>query len=86
MIDSTYRTVADREHRAMAGLSMGGAQTLQITLSHLDKFSWIGCFSAPIRSFDAKTAYNGVFADRRGVQPESAPVLDRRGHRRNRHA
>jgi esterase/lipase superfamily enzyme len=63
MIDGTYRTVADREHRAMAGLSMGGAQTLQITLSHLDKFSWIGCFSAPIRSFDAKTAYNGVFAD-----------------------
>ena len=63
MIDGTYRTVADREHRAMAGLSMGGAQTLQITLSHLDQFSWIGCFSAPIRSFDAKTAYNGVFAD-----------------------
>jgi pimeloyl-ACP methyl ester carboxylesterase len=63
MIDSTYRTVADREHRAMAGLSMGGAQTLQITLSHLDQFSWIGCFSAPIRGFDAKTAYNGVFAD-----------------------
>jgi enterochelin esterase family protein len=63
MIDGTYRTVADREHRAMAGLSMGGAQTLQITLSHLDKFSWIGCFSAPIRSFDAKTAYHGVFAD-----------------------
>ena len=41
----------------------GGAQTLQITLSHLDQFSWIGCFSAPIRGFDAKTAYNGVFAD-----------------------
>jgi enterochelin esterase family protein len=63
MIDSTYRTLADREHRAMAGLSMGGQQTLQVTLSHLDKFSWIGCFSAPIRNFDAKTAYNGVFAD-----------------------
>ena len=63
MIDSTYRTLADREHRAMAGLSMGGAQTLQITLSHLDKFAWIGSFSAPIRAFDAKTAYNGVFTD-----------------------
>jgi len=47
----------------MAGLSMGGAQTLQIALSHLDKFAWIGIFSAPIRGFDAKTAYNGVFAD-----------------------
>jgi enterochelin esterase family protein len=63
MIDSTFRTLPDREHRAMAGLSMGGAQTLQIALSHLDKFAWIGIFSAPIRGFDAKTAYNGVFAD-----------------------
>ena len=63
MIDSTYRTVADREHRAMAGLSMGGGQTLAITLTHLDKFSWIGSFSAPLRNFDAKTAYNGAFAD-----------------------
>ena len=47
----------------MAGLSMGGAQTLQITLSHLDKFAWIGSFSAPIRGFDAKTANHGVFTD-----------------------
>src|SRR4029079_2348310 len=62
-IDSTFRTLADRDHRAMAGLSMGGGQTLQITLTHLDKFAWIGSFSAPIRNFDAKTAYNGVFAD-----------------------
>ncbi|MGA2114496.1 MAG: alpha/beta hydrolase-fold protein [Bryobacteraceae bacterium] len=63
MIDGAYRTMADREHRAMAGLSMGGAQTLQIALTHLDKFSWIGCFSAPVRSFDVKTAYHGVFAE-----------------------
>lgn len=63
MIDGAYRTLPDREHRAMAGLSMGGAQTLQIALTHLDKFAWIGCFSAPIRSFDAKTAFHGVFAE-----------------------
>lgn len=63
MIDSTYRTIADRDHRAMAGLSMGGMQTMQITLGHLNKFSWIGSFSAPMRNFDAKTAYNGVFND-----------------------
>ena len=31
MIDATYRTLADRDNRAMAGLSMGGGQTLQIT-------------------------------------------------------
>jgi enterochelin esterase family protein len=45
MIDKTYRTKADREHRAMAGLSMGGMQTRMITLAHLEKFSHIGIFS-----------------------------------------
>jgi enterochelin esterase family protein len=68
MIDSTYRTKADREHRAMAGLSMGGMQTFAITLNHLDKFAYIGGFSGAGGgfgggTFDAKTANNGVFAD-----------------------
>ena len=64
MIDATYRTLSDRDHRAMAGLSMGGGQTLQITLTHLDKFSWIGSFSSPLRAgLDLKTAYSGAFAD-----------------------
>jgi enterochelin esterase-like enzyme len=68
-VDSTYRTIADREHRAMAGLSMGGMQTFHITLNHLDLFSHIGGFSGAMRlalgdqKLDPKTAYNGVFAD-----------------------
>jgi enterochelin esterase-like enzyme len=45
MIDATFRTLPDRNHRAMAGTSMGGLQTLQITLSHLDLFANIGGFS-----------------------------------------
>ena len=45
MIDNTYRTIADREHRAMAGLSMGANQTIRITMNNLDKFSYIGGFS-----------------------------------------
>ena len=45
LIDANYRTLADQPHRAMAGLSMGGAQTRQITLANLDKFSHIGLFS-----------------------------------------
>ncbi len=44
-IDTNYRTLADQPHRAMAGLSMGGGQTRQITLANLDKFSHIGLFS-----------------------------------------
>lgn len=44
-IDARYRTKADRDHRALAGLSMGGGQTLNFGLSHLDTFAWIGAFS-----------------------------------------
>ncbi len=74
MIDASYRTIPDREHRAMAGLSMGGMQTLFITLEHLDLFAYIGSFSGSIvpnmrsangtaQPFDPKTAYGGAFAD-----------------------
>jgi enterochelin esterase family protein len=67
MIDSTYRTKADREDRAMAGLSMGGMQTFAITLKHLDKFAWIGGFSGAGGGFggpvDLKTANHSAMAD-----------------------
>jgi len=63
MVDAGYRTLADRDHRAMAGLSMGGGQTLSIGLTHLDTFSALGVFSGARGTTDVKTAYNGVFAD-----------------------
>ena len=44
-VDANFRTLADQPHRAMAGLSMGGAYTHGITLAHLDKFAYIGMFS-----------------------------------------
>jgi enterochelin esterase-like enzyme len=44
-VDAQFRTLADQPNRAMAGLSMGGMQTKQITLANLDKFSQIGMFS-----------------------------------------
>ena len=47
----------------MAGLSMGGGQTLQITSKNLGLFAWIGSFSAPLRNFDVKTSMNGVLTD-----------------------
>jgi enterochelin esterase-like enzyme len=63
-VDATYRTIADRDHRAMAGLSMGGMQTLQIAPSHLDIFSYIGSFSGPpLNGFDPATSYNSAFKD-----------------------
>jgi len=69
-VDSTFRTLSDRDHRAMAGLSMGGMQTFQITLDHLDLFSYIGGFSGAggmlvlgNRKLDPISDYNGAFAD-----------------------
>lgn len=44
-VDATYRTLADQQHRAMAGLSMGGMQTRSIAPNHLDTFAYIGVFS-----------------------------------------
>ena len=47
-VESHYRVFTDRSHRAMAGLSMGGGQTLGIGFSHLDKFGYLGVFSSGI--------------------------------------
>jgi enterochelin esterase-like enzyme len=63
LIDQKFRTLADRDHRALAGLSMGSMQAMQIGLRNLDKFSWIGFFSGATVSGDLDTAYNGVFKD-----------------------
>jgi enterochelin esterase family protein len=70
-IDSNFRTIADRDHRAMAGLSMGGMQTFQVTFDHLELFSYIGGFSGAggmsmmrgDRKLDMKTDFNGALAD-----------------------
>ncbi|RPI24299.1 MAG: esterase, partial [Acidobacteria bacterium] len=63
-IDKSYRTQPDRKNRAIAGLSMGGGQAMNVGLGNLDKLAWIGCFSgATGRNFDIRTSYNGVFAD-----------------------
>jgi enterochelin esterase-like enzyme len=45
-VEKNYRTLPGRENRAIAGLSMGGQQTLNIGLSNLDKFSHLGVFSS----------------------------------------
>ena len=64
MIDATYRTLADREQRAIAGLSMGARQALHVGLSQLESFAWIGAFSgAMLDSLDPQTAYDGLLRD-----------------------
>jgi enterochelin esterase family protein len=70
MIERTYRVSPGKANRAMAGLSMGGAQTFATTLTNLDKFSYIGGFSGNCGGFgrgnsapDMKTICGGAFAD-----------------------
>ena len=68
-VDAQFRTVADRDHRALAGLSMGGMQTFQIGPTHLDLFSYIGMFSgtpmaAAQAQVDAIAAQGAAFNDK----------------------
>jgi enterochelin esterase family protein len=70
MIDATYRTVPDRDHRALAGLSMGAMQAFGIGFDHLDTFAFLAGFSGAPTDFlfggntlDPKTFHNGVLAD-----------------------
>jgi enterochelin esterase-like enzyme len=45
-VEKHYSTLTDAAHRALAGLSMGGGQTFNFGLTHLDTFAWLGAFSA----------------------------------------
>jgi enterochelin esterase family protein len=68
-IERLYRVRNGRENRAMAGLSMGGAQTFGTVLPNLDKFAYVGGFSGNCAGFgggaaiDVNTVCDGAFAD-----------------------
>lgn len=66
-VESHYRVLTKADDRALAGLSMGGGQTLQIGLRHLDRFHSLGAFSAGIRNQQPEQAYADVFSDRAAV-------------------
>ena len=68
MIDTKFRTLANREHRAIAGLSMGANQTMRIMMNHLDTFSYYGGFSGTanypsIDAIDATSFLEGKYKD-----------------------
>jgi enterochelin esterase family protein len=66
MIDKTFRTIPDRDHRAMAGFSMGGFQTFQTSMTNLDKFAYVGGFSGAAflqPDADIAEAFDGVWSD-----------------------
>ena len=72
-VEKNYRVLTDRQSRAIAGLSMGGNQTLNIGIPHLDKFAYIGVFSS------------GIISGGRGAAPagDARPAMARRSSRAN---
>ena len=52
-VEANYRVKTDAANRAIAGLSMGGGQSLTVGLNHLDKFAWVAGFSSSAPSRDA---------------------------------
>jgi enterochelin esterase-like enzyme len=71
-VDSTFRTAANKDGRAMAGLSMGGGQTATVTMVNLDKFSYIGLFSGGAAIARAGGARGGP-GGAPGAAPAAAP-------------
>jgi len=61
-VEKEYRAAKDRNSRAIAGLSMGGAESLYVGLNALDRFSWIGAFSAGGASDDYNAKFPGLDA------------------------
>jgi enterochelin esterase-like enzyme len=59
-IDKSYRTIANRENRAIAGFSRGGAQTLRTGFSNMDKFAWICAYSAYLSPQELEARYSEI--------------------------
>jgi len=73
-VEKHYRVYADRQHRAMAGLSMGGGQTLNIGIPHLDKFAYLGVYSAGI--FGITGSAPGGAPQRPSFEEQHKAILD----------
>jgi len=72
--ESHYRIITDRAHRAIAGLSMGGSQTLNIAIPHLDKFAYIGVFSSGVLGGGGRGGRGPAGASGAPVAAPAAPV------------
>ncbi len=65
-VEQQYRVLADRASRAIAGLSMGGAESLFAGLNNLDRFAWIGAFSSGGLDNDFEKVFPGLTSDANG--------------------
>ncbi len=77
IVDKAYNVSKNREQRAIAGLSMGGAESLYVGLNHLDTFAWIGAFSSAPMLWPAAAAVAPAPAESRGAGRGATPsVMD----------
>lgn len=77
-VDSLYRTIPDKEHRAIAGLSLGGLQSIFISANHTDCFDMIGLFSPMHYGPVHKSPYSAFYKkrdDKMAVQFSNPPRL-----------
>lgn len=62
-IETNYRTINDKKHRAICGLSMGGFHSLYISVNNPDKFGYIGLFSAAINKQNSRGENAHIYQD-----------------------
>lgn len=72
-VESRYRVAPGREMRAIAGLSMGGGQSLHVGFSHLDLFSAVAAFSAAVPA-DFEIRFAGLLADPKGTNSKAKAI------------
>jgi enterochelin esterase family protein len=78
-VESNYRVLTDRANRAIAGLSMGGSQTLNIVGEHLDRFAYVGVFSSGlIGAFGPMRPPAGGGATPAAAAPNPGPTWEER--------
>jgi enterochelin esterase-like enzyme len=62
-VDKNYRTIPNKENRAIGGFSRGGGQTLRTAFWNMDKFSWICCYSAYLPPAEMESSYQSIVSN-----------------------
>ena len=60
-VDKNYRSVNNREGRAIGGFSRGGGQTLRAAFGNLDKFAWVCCYSAYLSTAEMEKSFRNIY-------------------------
>jgi enterochelin esterase-like enzyme len=62
-VDKSYRTIANKDNRAIGGFSRGGGQTLRTAFWNMDKFSWICCYSAYLSPKEIESSFQSIVSN-----------------------